>query len=620
MTAGREATRAGVLGGTSLEEVILSGLVAVVAAPGAEPVVPEELHALLADYAALRGPAHHRCLVGNGRVRAASMLSVGAAATGRPCAEPPSFVLSIGRMHPADTWVAPHRHKLEAVDGQFAMVSFDEDEQQVVLANDPMGMQPLYVIERPGRIYASTSVLVLARHLRPPASTLGLQTFLLAGYHFGTRTHWDGIERLNPATSVVVSGEGVERCTYWQPQVDRRAATLPLQPSVDLSLDVARSTLTTYLGAREHWADLTGGFDSRLLCLLLASAGVRFSTNTRSDPSSQDLRIARSVAQRAGWQWVDASLPDDWPLVLPDMLRTALVWGDSNLEVLQLSRVLHPHQLMAQVRPRLLLGGGGEHFQYYGWQSEFLRAGRSDTFDVYRWIDMIGLKPVAHTGVLRPDPRAGIRDDYCTRLLAWVEPYRGERNTTQLELMHAYKSTGHFGAYRAADLGVLETELPFHFKPIFSTAISMNHRHRNGHRLMRRMITRLNPHVAAIDTTRGGPAVPFRLQRAHRYVPYLSVIGRKGVNKLSAKLPGPSLLPPKPAFPWQEAANSAVLTTLGGSGMLDWPQMRVGRLLDEQRLVQLVHSATLAGFHGNAMLGRILTAEMALRETDTALP
>lgn len=597
----------------------MSGLVAVVAAPGADPVTQEELVAFLADYDALRGKACHRSVAGNDRVRAAAMFSVGAAATRRPDGQPPGFLLSIGRMHPAESWTSPHRQRVEAVDGQFALIGFDNDEQEVVLANDPMGMQPLYLAEGQGRIYASTSGLHLARHLRSPASELALHTFLLAGYHFGTRTHWDAVERLDPATCVTVSADKVERRRYWRPQVDRGVAALPLKPSADHALDIARSTLADYLGLDDHWADLTGGFDSRLLCLLLNSAGVRFATNTRRDPTSQDAAIARSVARQAGWEWFDAGFPNSWPLILPEMLHTALAWGDGNLEVLQLSRVLYPHQLMAEKRSRLLLGGGGEHFQYYGWQSEFFNAGRSNKFDVYRWIDTIGLKPVRHAGVLSRDPRPDVREDYRTRLLTWVEPYRDELNTTQLELLYAYKSTGHFGAYRAADLAVLETELPFHFKPIFSTAISMGHRHRNGHRLMRQMITRLDPKVAALDTTRGGPAIPFRLQRAPRYIPYLSVVSRKGINKASAKITGMPLLPAKASFPWEQAANGAVLGRLQGSGILDWSQMRIGRLLDPNRFSNFMESAMLAGFNGNALLGRILTAEMALRETDTAL-
>lgn len=580
----------------------------------------EELTGLLADHTALGGHAADQSVAGNDLVRVARTLAPGIAAAPRPAAEPPSFVLSVGRVHPATAWTTPHRERLAAADGQFALVSYDDATGQVLLANDPMGMQPLYVARRPGRIYASTSALVLARHLRCPASTLGLQTFLVAGYHFGTRTHWDGIDRLDPATCMTVSTDGVERSTYWRPRLDRAVTALPLDAAVDLAIEKARSTLADYLGPDDHWADLTGGFDSRLLCLLLDRAGVRFATNTRVGPGPADIEIARAVAQRAGWEWFDASLPDDWPLVLPDLLRTALVWGDANLEVLQLARVLHPHRQLAGVRPRLLLGGGGEHFQYYGWQSEFLNAGRSNAFDVYRWIDMIGLKPARHLDVLRGDPRRDVREDYRTRLLSWVAPYHDERNTTQLELMHAYKSTGHFGAYRAADLGVLETELPFHFKPIFSTAISLDHRHRNGHRLMRRMVTRLDARVAALETTRGGPAVPFRLQRAHRYLPYLGVVGRKGVNKVSQRATGAPWFPVATTFPWEQAANGAVLAGLRPARLLDWSQMRVGALLDRDRFAALLRAALLPGFRGTPLLGRIITAEWALRESDTALP
>jgi hypothetical protein len=106
-------------------------------------------------------------------------------------------------------------------------------------------------------------------------------------------------------------------------------------------------------------------------------------------------------------------------------------------------------------------------------------------------------------------------------------------NTRQLDLLYAYKVMGHFGAFTAAAQAVLPTELPFYTRPVFLAAFSTQHRHRNAHRLMRRMIEHLQPGAAAVRTTKGGPAQPLRVSNLHRFLPYYARLGSKAVEKVT---------------------------------------------------------------------------------------
>ena len=614
-----------------------SGLVAVVAVDGGPPVREEEVAALARDYVALRPYPPPTPPEGDDRARVVRFAPVG----GRPPADaggasasaqagahtdadgpaPASWRATCGALHASSaSAAAPVRGLLAEADGQFALVAHDAAAGEVLVANDPMGMRAVHIARTPGRLLVSTSASSLARHLGCAASPLGLRTFLLGGYHFGARTHWDAVRRLDPGTVLRVDRDGgVAETPYWRPELDRSLAALDLERAAARCIDVAVATYRDRHAGQPYWADLTGGFDSRLLCLLLDRAGVEIRTNTRSAPSPDDTDIARDIAARTGWAWLDNGLPGDWPLRVPPLLDGALGWGDAQLEVLQLARVLHAHARLAhEGPPRLLSAGGGEHLQYYGWQSEFLNAGRSSRYDLGRWVDMLALKPT-DASVLAGDPRREVRADIAARCAAWIAPYADELNTTQLELLYAYKSTGHFGAYRSADDGVLTAELPFYAKPVLSTAISISHRHRNGHRLMRAMAAALSPEVAAIRTTRGGPALPWRPSRTLRYAPYVKVVGRKGINKVTERAFGAPLLPQRTAFPWEPAAHGAVLAALRDRGVLDLGAMRIGPLLDRERFAALLDEALQPGFRHSAMLGRVLTAELALRATGTSL-
>jgi hypothetical protein len=194
-----------------------------------------------------------------------------------------------------------------------------------------------------------------------------------------------------------------------------------------------------------------------------------------------------------------------------------------------------------------------------------------------------------------------------------------ELNTAQLDVAFAYKSTGHFGAYRSADDGFVAAELPFYWRPVFVTAFSTNFRYRNNHRLMRHMIERLDPRAAAVTTTKGGTAQPWRITNVYRFLPYYGTLARKAVNKLSGKV-GVPILPTVAHFdPANLAARRAVLEALGDGRRLRYDDLRSGPLFDGKNMEGFLRRAGEEPSIDGLLLGRILTVEMALRAADATL-
>jgi asparagine synthase (glutamine-hydrolysing) len=594
----------------------VSGLVAVLAV-GEERARDDELQRLVSCYEAVRGPCEVTVSQGGSRVRAARLEP--AETPGRSPDASAGWPLTIGVPFSASPAPPGSAAWLASADGQFALVGHDPASAEAVVANDPMGMVGVYLAVRPGIVYVSTSSLALARFLAAPADRLAVQSFLLSGYHFGAGTHWRGIERLEPGQVLRVGPHGQSREHYWRPQVDPDVHSLSLRRAADHCIDVAVDAFRSRLADRpETWIDLTGGYDSRLLALLLRRAGVAFRANTRHTTDPDDVAIARRIADLTGCGWVHPELPADWDTVLPRELDSSLAWGDGQLEVLQLSRVSWVHRQLARTLPSLLSGGGGEHLQFAAWKSEFAAAGRSTRVNLDNWIDMRMVKPVDRS-VLAGDPLPDIREDMRARLSRWVEPYAHELNTTQLDLLYAYKSTGHFGAYRSADDGWLTAQLPFYLRPVFETAFSTDHRHRNGHRLMRHMVERLDPAVAALPTTRGGPAQPWRIRNAHRFVPYYTQLARKAVTKVSDRVLGRPLLLQRRTFPWAARVNATVLDELADRGSFHPDRLRSDGLYRPEALHRLIGSSRRPGATQDALLGRVITVELCLQATGTGI-
>jgi hypothetical protein len=205
-------------------------------------------------------------------------------------------------------------------------------------------------------------------------------------------------------------------------------------------------------------------------------------------------------------------------------------------------------------------------------------------------------------------------------MAARAQPYSCELNTVQLDILYAYKCTGHFGAYMSAAYGVINSELPFYLKPVFGAAFSASHRNRGAHRLMRRMIELLDPQLAAIETAKGGPAQTPRLSNLHRFAPYYGKLARKAAWKFSERvLRRPMLLPAAPTEPIRAAARGALVDSLDDGRALRWRTMRARPLFKRTQMDELLARAGEAGLKDGALLGRILTVELALRAADAAL-
>lgn len=592
----------------------MRGLIAVVAVdPGAQ-VDEREVASLAAAYESLRGAGDREGVSAQDRARAILL--------GRT--EDDSAIARRGTSWAA---VAGRAYgntlpggSLEELDGQFALVAYDSETERTTVATDPFGLQSLYVSRRDGRLFVSTSCLALAKHLRSAPDRFGLEVFLRAGYHFGNRTSWEGIERLEPGTCVTVGPDGSSQHRYWEPAIDADIRRLGFRETLAHCLETGAATYRSYFAERPGaWIDLTGGYDTRLLALQLAAEGVRFTTNTRGDPEGGDREIAHELAGAAGWEAVDLTTRPSWEQQLPDMLPVALGWGDGNLEVLELSWVLWAHGQLAPRQRSLLIAGGGEHYRGFAWRQEFLAAGKSNRVKMDNWLDMRLLHPM-NTELFAADPTNAVRSDFETRMSAWAEHYAEEPNTTQLDIMYAYKMTGHFGAYLSADGAFLDSQLPFYFRPIFGAAFSSRHTHRDNHKLMRHMMWRLDPKLASISTTTGGPAVPWRPRNLHRFAPYYGQIAGKAVNKISQRALGRPLLPGGPQdFYCNAAARRAAIRSVAEGGDLQAADMRSAPLFDPSELDDLLRRASKPGFEETAILGRVLTVELALRALDSGL-
>src|SRR5437764_2518257 len=434
-------------------EMSIPGFVTVASVDRADELPEDDIDRFATAYEAICGRAARRTSYACAFARA---IEFGRdAESTAPPSDGDSWAVAAGALHGKEVGRAPDAALL---DGQFALATYDEPSRKLAVVSDPFGMFPIFHASRSGRHYFSTSALALAKHLAAPADVLGLFLFLRTGYHFGTRTNWLGVERLDPGHRVLLEPDRVRVERYWRPEPDEAVTRLDLDAAARFCTEVCVDTFGKLYAREAVWADLTGGYDSRLLTLALRRAAVRFRSNTVGADWTEDVRIARDVAEAAGLAWTRFPSPTDPDRDFAARFRRALAAGHGHLDALDLACVLATHEAKRVDLPRLLTGGGGEHFQYYAWQTEFTRAGRSARVNIDNWVRM-RLLGSFDTSIFARYPASEVDRDLRDRCVAWIAPYRDEINTRQLDRLYAYKMMGHFGAFTGPASSVLPTEL-----------------------------------------------------------------------------------------------------------------------------------------------------------------
>src|SRR5215471_4297679 len=204
---------------------------------------------------------------------------------------------------------------LDYLRGMFAFALWDTRTRRLLLARDRVGEKPLYFADVPGGLVFGSEIKALFGHpsLRPRLNEAALSLYLTFAATPAPNTLFEGVSKLPPGYRLIVDGESGERRLerYWQPLPDYAATgatetfTPPAEEYVERLEDLVRESIRLRMMSDvPYGAFLSGGVDSSLNVALMAELADRpvstFSVAIEGDPNSDELRFARSVAERYG--------------------------------------------------------------------------------------------------------------------------------------------------------------------------------------------------------------------------------------------------------------------------------------------------------------------------------
>src|SRR5437763_316608 len=186
-------------------------------------------------------------------------------------------------------------------------------------------------------------------------------------------------------------------------------------------------------------------------------------------------------------------------------------------------------------------------------------------------------------------------------------------NTQKLDAIYLWKSSGHVGRYAGAVWPLLASPAPLATAELLEWAAAVPWRFRLAGRLVRHMITRMHPTLAALPTCYGGSAEPIRLTRPAHVTRYAVGAGARLVRKLGLMtvrhpiFTNPTARPPEPAW------NRDLVTRFDAEGLLDVERLRSASLYAPDGLSAFLAAARGPDFTDFNQLYAIVTIETLCR-------
>ncbi|BDG04631.1 asparagine synthase (glutamine-hydrolyzing) [Anaeromyxobacter oryzae] len=217
----------------------------------------------------------------------------------------------------SDTEVVVHAYEawgddaFARFDGQFAIALWDARDEVLVLARDPMGICPLYLCEREGRLsFASEVKAIFAGDPAMPRALdpVGLAETFTFWSAVAPQTVFRGVTELEPGHVRRVARGRTEDRAFWRPRFPTGPGDA-FAGSVEEAAERVRATLEDAVRLRLLRADvpvgsyLSGGLDSSLVAALGRRVkGASFQTFSLrfEDAEYDETRYQRAVADRIG--------------------------------------------------------------------------------------------------------------------------------------------------------------------------------------------------------------------------------------------------------------------------------------------------------------------------------
>lgn len=185
---------------------------------------------------------------------------------------------------------------LDRLAGEFAIILWDAERAQGLIARDRLGFGPLFVCQSGGALLFASEVRNLLALLRsaPPPDPVAVAQWLARSLPLDARTLYSGIEPVRAATAVVLDAGGWRRQRYWEPRYSPPRRVGPDQAATEIRAGIAQAVERSLDGSGNAAVMLSGGLDSAAVAAAARERVVAYSGVFPDHPEvDESARIAQ---------------------------------------------------------------------------------------------------------------------------------------------------------------------------------------------------------------------------------------------------------------------------------------------------------------------------------------
>lgn len=230
-----------------------------------------------------------------------------------------------------DTEVLVHLYEehgpsfVSRLDGMFAFALWDRDEEQLILARDPLGIKPLLLADDGERIGFASELSSLLRSDvdQGRLDETAIAEYFSLGFVPSPKTAFENVRKVRPGEVVTVSDEETKRTRFYEPSIDAVSDSFDNASSTlrDLVTDAVEKRLMSDVPLGTF---LSGGIDSSIITGVMSQLSeepVQTFTVGFEDNRYDESDIARSVAEYHDTDHTEYEVSsDDIREVIPSVL------------------------------------------------------------------------------------------------------------------------------------------------------------------------------------------------------------------------------------------------------------------------------------------------------------
>jgi hypothetical protein len=420
------------------------------------------------------------------------------------------------------------------LEGFFVLICGDARTREVVVITDIVGS--CHCFQRPfdDAIVLSGSSLLLASLEEWHLDLVACQEFLFTGIIYEDRTCYQEVRKLEPATVFrFANGSKKTQERYWG-AADVKVESLGGDLAVDALWErMRRAAGRIHVLYGNPVCDLTGGYDSRALVATFLGADVHCTTAVSGADDSADVRISRALARELGLPHIHHE-----PLqrISFEKVQACLALTDGEYDLVNYAQIREIHNKLASQFDISINGSFGEVARGYWWELLLPRIGARRPLPGRK---VSQLRYAAHTydaSILPAEKRLDLVEHFTGVIERTNSGLTGCPNTFQMD--HAYlmmRMHRWQGRIASSTNQMWPCLSPFMFRSVLETMLKTRAMSRWRSLLIRKMLARYSPTMAAYPLEHGLPAEPTTWRNFYRFFPLAKYFGEKVTGKIGLR-------------------------------------------------------------------------------------